>query len=122
MRFYQNQHRHTCGVDLHGRNLYHCVLDEQGDVRLHKRIRCDPELFLEAIPPYRDDPIVGSDTSLASLPSRPSPPMPASSNAARNPMERLLASPGPRSAMPTSSGPSARPPSASSDMNRFLAN
>ena len=56
MRFYPNQHRHTCGVDLHGRNLYLCILDQQGEIRLHKRLRCDPELFLHAIAPYRDEP------------------------------------------------------------------
>ena len=27
MQFYIERHRHTCGVDLHGRNLYLCVLD-----------------------------------------------------------------------------------------------
>jgi len=61
MRFYPNQHRHTCGVDLHGRNLYLCVLDQQGEVRLHKRIRCEPELFLQAIAPFRDDLVVGAE-------------------------------------------------------------
>jgi len=61
MRFYPHQHRHTCGVDLHGRNLYLCILDQQGDVRLHKRLRCDPELFLQAIDPYRDDLVVGAE-------------------------------------------------------------
>ena len=48
MRFYQNQRRHTCGADLHGRNLYLCILDQQGQIRLHERLRCDPELFLQA--------------------------------------------------------------------------
>jgi hypothetical protein len=61
MRFYQHQHRHTCGVDLHGRNLYLCILDQQGQVRLHKRLRCDPDLFLQAIAPYRDDLVVGAE-------------------------------------------------------------
>ena len=61
MRFYSNQHRHTCGVDLHGRNLYLCILDEQGQIRLHKRLRCDPDRFLEAIAPYRDDLVVGAE-------------------------------------------------------------
>ena len=61
MRFYPNQHLHTCGVDLHGRNLYLCILDQQGQIRLHKRFRCDPELFLQAIAPYRDDLVVGAE-------------------------------------------------------------
>ena len=61
MRFYPNQHRHTCGVDLHGRNLYLCILDQEGQIRLHKRLRSDPELFLQAIAPYRDDLVVGAE-------------------------------------------------------------
>ena len=27
MRYYIEKHRHTCGADLHGRNLYLCILD-----------------------------------------------------------------------------------------------
>jgi hypothetical protein len=27
MRFYTQQHRYYCGVDLHARSLYVCVLD-----------------------------------------------------------------------------------------------
>jgi transposase len=61
MRFYQGQHRHTCGVDLHGRNLYLCILDEQGVIRLHKKLRCEPKLFLETIAPFRDDLVVGAE-------------------------------------------------------------
>lgn len=61
MRFYPNQHRHTCGVDLHGRNLYLCVLDQRGEIRLHKRLRCDPALFLQAVAPFRDDLVVGAE-------------------------------------------------------------
>ena len=61
MRFYQQQHRHTCGVDLHGRNLYLCILDHEGEIRLHRKLRCDPELFLQAIAPYRDDLVVGAE-------------------------------------------------------------
>ena len=39
MRFYQEQHRHTCGMDLYGRNLYLCILDEQAEIRLHRKLR-----------------------------------------------------------------------------------
>ena len=59
MRFYTDQHRYYCGVDLHARTLYLCVVDDQGKVRLHKRLRCDPEAFLEAIEPFRSDMVVG---------------------------------------------------------------
>ncbi len=38
MQYYTERHRHTCGVDLHGRNLYLCVLDPNREIVLHRRI------------------------------------------------------------------------------------
>ncbi len=59
MRFYTGQHRYYCGVDLHARTLYLCILDAQGKVCLHRRLRCERESFLQAIKPYRPDLVVG---------------------------------------------------------------
>lgn len=61
MRFYTGQHQYYCGVDLHARTLYLCVLDNQGQVRLHKRLPCERTRFVEAIEPYRSDLVVGSE-------------------------------------------------------------
>jgi len=58
MRFYTRQHRHYCGIDLHARTMYLCILDPTGAVLLHRNIPCDPTLFLQAIAPYRDDLVV----------------------------------------------------------------
>jgi transposase len=58
MRFYTQQHAHYCGIDLHARTMYLCVLDQAGDVLLHRNFRCQPEAFLRAIEPYRDDLVV----------------------------------------------------------------
>src|ERR1700736_5986307 len=55
MRFYTNQHRYYCGIDLHARSMYVCVLDSQGEILLHRNMSCSPELFLKAIAPYRED-------------------------------------------------------------------
>jgi hypothetical protein len=30
MRFYTRQHVHYCGIDLHARSLYVCILDQEG--------------------------------------------------------------------------------------------
>ena len=30
MRFYTDQHRYYCGIDLHARSMYVCVLDQEG--------------------------------------------------------------------------------------------
>jgi len=55
MRFYTNQHRYYCGIDLHARSMYVCVLDPQGQILLHRNMPCAPESFLKAIAPYRED-------------------------------------------------------------------
>ena len=55
MRFYTNQHRYYCGIDLHARSMYVCILDPQGQILLHRNMACAPELFLKAIAPYRED-------------------------------------------------------------------
>lgn len=55
MRFYTKQHRYYCGIDLHARSMYVCVLDSQGEILLHRNMACIPELFLKAVGPYRED-------------------------------------------------------------------
>ena len=32
MRFYNHQHRHYCGIDLHVKTMYVCILDSAGQV------------------------------------------------------------------------------------------
>jgi transposase len=55
MRFYNQQHRFYCGVDLHARALSLCVLDAAGTaVLLHETIAASPQAFLKAIKPFRD--------------------------------------------------------------------
>lgn len=55
MRFYTKQHRYYCGIDLHARSMYVCILDPQGEILLHRNMACAPELFLKAVAPYRED-------------------------------------------------------------------
>ncbi len=38
MRFYKQQHQFYCGIDLHARKMYVCILDQKGKTRLHKNI------------------------------------------------------------------------------------
>jgi transposase len=58
MRFYTNTHAHYCGIDLHAKTMYLCILDREGQVLLHKNMRSRPESFLDAVAPYRDDLVV----------------------------------------------------------------
>jgi transposase len=62
MRFYTGQHRYYCGIDLHARTMYLCIVDrESGKAVLQRNLRCEPEFFLRAIEPYRADLIVGAE-------------------------------------------------------------
>ena len=58
MRFYTQEHRFYCGIDLHARSMYLCILDNRGEVVLHRDLRTEPGRFIEAIKPYRDDIVV----------------------------------------------------------------
>ena len=58
MRFYTAQHTHYCGIDLHARTMYLCILDQSGQILLHRSIRCEPSLFLRTIEPYRQGLVV----------------------------------------------------------------
>src|SRR5215471_4965686 len=54
MRFYNQQHRFYCGVDLHARTLSLCVLDAAGAIVLHQTLAAGPDTFLKAVAPFRD--------------------------------------------------------------------
>jgi len=58
MRFYTESHAHDCGIDLHAKTMYLCILDREGQVLLHENITSRPEAFLEAVSPCRDDLVV----------------------------------------------------------------
>lgn len=58
MRFYTQQHRHYCGIDLHARSLYLCVLDQAGKTLVHQKLDCDRDELLRVLKPYRKDLVV----------------------------------------------------------------
>ena len=58
MRFYTQTHTHYSGIDLHARSMYLCVLNQSGDVLLHRNIRACPEAFLKVIGPFRQGLVV----------------------------------------------------------------
>jgi transposase len=58
MQFYTKTHQHYCGIDLHARTMYVCILNQTGEILLHRNIRTDQERFLKLIAPYRDDLVV----------------------------------------------------------------
>jgi transposase len=53
MRFYTTQHPFYCGIDLHARAMYVCILNQAGETLLHRNMKTTPEAFLKVIAPYR---------------------------------------------------------------------
>lgn len=53
MNVYTGIHSYYCGIDLHARTMYVCILDKDGKKVYHKNIHCRPDRFLQAIEPYR---------------------------------------------------------------------
>ena len=54
MRCDTKQHPFYCGIDLHARTMYVCILDQAGETLLHRTMTATPEALLKAIAPYRD--------------------------------------------------------------------
>jgi transposase len=58
MRFYTKPHQFYCGIDLHARSMYVCILSHDGDLLLHRNMKAAPEPFLQAVAPYREGLVV----------------------------------------------------------------
>ena len=58
MRFYTTQHQYYCGIDLHARSMFLCIMDRAGEILLHRNYRAEPTVLLKAITPYRRDLVV----------------------------------------------------------------
>jgi transposase len=59
MKFYNHQHPFYCGIDLHARILYVCILDDQGKTLVHQKIGNDSSALLELLKPYLGNIVVG---------------------------------------------------------------
>jgi transposase len=58
MRFYTKTHKFYCGIDLHAKSMYLCIINQEGEIVLHRNIKTCPEVFLKTIAPYREDIVV----------------------------------------------------------------
>ena len=56
MKYYTSTTEYNCGIDLHARQMYVCVMDRQGKKLVHVNIKDNNfEHFLKLIAPYRHD-------------------------------------------------------------------
>lgn len=58
MQFYTKVHQYYCGIDLHAKTMYVCILNQAGDILVHRNIRTEKDRFLTLIAPYRADLVV----------------------------------------------------------------
>ncbi|MEO6595271.1 MAG: IS110 family transposase [Planctomycetota bacterium] len=61
MRFYTQPHKHYCGIDLHARTMFVCILDAQGNKLLERNIPTSPAEFRQLIAPFREDFVVSAE-------------------------------------------------------------
>ena len=65
MRFYTKQHQFYCGIDLHARTMFVCILDQSGKICFERNLHSNPDEFLTAIEPFRSDIVVSVECLFA---------------------------------------------------------
>jgi len=58
MRFYTGQHQYYCGIDLHTRNMYICIVNQADEILYHQNCAVGREVLLEKLAAYREDVVV----------------------------------------------------------------
>jgi transposase len=58
MRFYTKQHQFYCGIDLHARTMYVCILNHEGEIVVHRHMPTSPDALLKTIAPYREHMVI----------------------------------------------------------------
>jgi transposase len=54
MKYYKTTTEFNCGIDLHTKQMYICVMDREGNILVHKNIKGnDFAFFLKLVAPYR---------------------------------------------------------------------
>ncbi len=55
MRFYTQQHQYYCGIDLHARSMYVCIMNQEGEILKHRNMATTADELVKVIEPYRND-------------------------------------------------------------------
>lgn len=63
MRFYRPHSEFYCGVDLHTRKMYPCLINRQGDILVHRNMQNREDLFLAAVAAYRENLVVVAEST-----------------------------------------------------------
>jgi len=55
MRFYTQHHQFYCGIDLHARSMYVCIMNHEGEILKHRNMATTADELVKVIEPYRSD-------------------------------------------------------------------
>jgi len=55
--------KYCCGIDLHARSMYVCIMDRSGDIRFHRNLHNDFTLLTEVLKPYRRSLSIGVEST-----------------------------------------------------------
>ena len=68
MKYYTSTTEFNCGIDLHARQMYVCVMDREGKTLVHTNIAGnDFAYFLKRVKPYRHSLTVVCESTRRSL-------------------------------------------------------
>ena len=64
MNLYQTQHQFYCGIDLHAKQMYACVVDQAGKKHLHRNYKTrQSDKFFAEIEPFGNDIVIGCEST-----------------------------------------------------------
>jgi len=63
MRYAQVNSRYYCGIDLHSRTMYVCVMDKSGKILFQRNMQNDFKIFKESVKSFLPDMAVGVESS-----------------------------------------------------------
>jgi len=58
MKYYTKQHHYYCGIDLHTKKMYVCIMNQSAEIVYHKNHIADPENLMSVIKPYIEDIVI----------------------------------------------------------------
>ncbi len=63
MRYAQINSKYVCGIDLHAREMFACIMNEKGEILFHRNMRTDFDQFKQKMQPFLPDLAVGSEST-----------------------------------------------------------
>ena len=59
MRFFTQRRTFYCGIDLHAKKMFVCILNDDGEIVLHRNLPTDADALKRTLAPFRDGLVIG---------------------------------------------------------------